>query len=449
MPARTWLLWLAAFLVAALPAVGRADAPTKPDHPNILLIVADDLGWNDVSYHGSEIKTPVLDRLAKEGVQLDRFYVYPTCSPTRACLLSGRNAARYGILGPLDGSTPKLHLPLETKTLPKLLKERGYTTGLVGKWHLGGRNEYGPLKQGFDSFYGYLHGQVDQYSHVSWDGDPIWLRGDKPIEDKGHATDLFAREASAFLRQNRDRPFFLELAFSVPHYPLQDEPEWLAKYESIADKDRRTYAAMVSHMDDAIGKVLAVLDETKLRDNTLVLFTSDNGGQQDWNQTRYKGQHGPYKTLGDNRPLRGWKGSLYEGGVRVVALAHWPGRLKPGVLKGVADACDFYPTIAGLTGAAAPESLHLDGIDLWPALVGKQELPPRTFWWNVGAQAGILDGDYKLIRRLRVKPGEKEPMPELYNLVKDPLEKENLAAAEPKIVSRLRDKLDAELQKKE
>src|SRR5262249_30244299 len=161
---------------------------------------------------------------------------------------------------------------------------------LVGKWHLGGRNEFGPLKQGFDSFYGYLHGQVDQYSHVSWDGDPIWLRGEKPIEDEGHATDLFAREASAFLRQNRDRPFFLELAASGHHSPVQDDPEWLAKYEKpIAEKDRRTYAAMVSHLDDVIGKVLAVLDETKRRDNTLVLFTSDNGGQQDWNQTRYKG----------------------------------------------------------------------------------------------------------------------------------------------------------------
>jgi arylsulfatase A-like enzyme len=435
---------LAAFLVALVPSMGWA-----ADRPNVLLIVADDLGWNDVSYHGSEIKTPVLDRLAKEGVQLDRFYVYPTCSPTRACLLSGRNAGHYGILGPIDGSNPKLHLPLDTKTLPKLLKERGYTTGLVGKWHLGGSNEFGPLKQGFDSFYGYLHGQVDQYSHVSWDGDPIWQRGDKNIDDQGHATDLFAREAAAFLRHNRDRPFFLELAFSVPHYPLQDEPEWLAKYEkTIADKDRRTYAAMVAHMDDAIGKVLAVLDETKVRGNTLVLFTSDNGGQQDWNSVRYKGKHGPYKTLGDNRPLRGWKGQLYEGGVRVVALAHWPGRLRPGVLKGVAHACDFYPTVAGLTGEAAPASLRLDGIDLWPALTGKEELPPRTFWWNIGSHAGILDGDYKLIRRLRLKAGEKEPAPELYNLARDPLEKEDLAAAEPKTVGRLRDKL-GELQKKE
>lgn len=439
------------FLIAQLRTTHAADSRK----PNIVLIVADDLGWNDVSYHNSpDLKTPVLDRLARQGVQLDRFYVYPSCSPTRACLLSGRNASRFAIPGPIGIDGGKSHLPLDSVTLPKLLKQRGYATALVGKWHLGATNEVGPRKFGFDYFYGYPHGQVDQFTHESWDLDPIWQRNEESIKDDGHATDLFAREACDFIRthagvgKKSSPPFFLELCFSVPHYPLQDTEEWLAKYAHIADPDRRTYAAMVSHMDEAVGRVVAALDQAKVRGNTLVLFTSDNGGQRDWLVSgRYGGKHGMYRTLGNNAPLRGWKVDLYEGGVRVVAFANWPGKLQPGVMKGVATACDFYPTIAALTGAPASGDLQREGMDLWPALQGRANIGPRTFHWDVGSHVGMLDGDYKLIRRVRGKLSPGEEAVELYNLAIDPLEQRNLATTASDVAARLQAKLAAELQR--
>lgn len=449
--------WVALVVAAAgfVPGLlSHAAGPSAEEaaRPNVVLIVADDLGWRDVGYHGSEIRTPVLDRLAAESVRFDRWYVYPTCSPTRACLLSGRNAARFGIKGPVRVGSP-LGLPASTTTLAELLKQRGYATALVGKWHLGAGPGTVPRKQGFDEFYGYLHGQVDHYTHLFSAGEPIWLRNETLIREQGHATDLFTREAVAFIRKHvgvRRRPFFLDLSFSVPHYPVQADPAWYAMYERrIADKERRGVAAMVSHMDAAVGRVLAALDETGVRDNTLVVFTSDNGGQQSWPHTKYGGRHGPYRRLGDNSPLRGWKGELYEGAVRVVGMAHWRGRLKPGVLKGVAHAVDLFPTVAGRTGGPAPASLRLEGIDLWPALTGRSQLPLRTFHWDVGGRVGLLDGDYKLIliRRARMDRKLGEPPVALFNLAKDPLEKRNLAPSDPARAARLQAKLAAELRR--
>ena len=417
----------------------------KQRPPNLVLIVADDLGWNDVGFHGSEIKTPVLDRMAREGVELQRFYVYPTCSPTRACLLTGRNASRFGIPGPIS-ITSKRAVPLDTKTLAEALKERGYATALVGKWHLGASNEVGPRRQGFDYFYGYLHGQVDQYRHYSKTDFPIWQRNERLIKDKGHATDLFARESARFIRRQRKRPFFLCLSFSVPHYPVQDEPKWIQMYEkTIPDKDRRGYAAMVSHMDDAIGKLLETLKSAGVADHTLVLFISDNGGQKDWQDTLYGGRHGPYQRLGDNRPLRGWKGQLYEGGVRAVAVAYWPGKLKPGKLSGVAHAFDVYPTVLSLTEKPAAASLRLDGISIWAALSGQAKLPRRSFHWNVGSHTALLDGDWKLIRRERGELRAGERPVELYHLADDPLEQRNLAREAAPTVRRLSRALDQQL----
>src|SRR5215208_4081611 len=409
----------AACFVPGLLSHAAVPAAQGAARPNVVLIVADDLGWRDVGYHGSEIRTPVLDRLAAESVRFDRWYVYPSCSPTRACLLTGRNAARFGIKGPIRKGSP-LGLPASAITLAELLKQRGYATALVGKWHLGGGPGTVPRQQGFDYFYGYLHGQVDHYTHRYWRDEPIWLRNETLIHEEGHATDLFTREAVGFIRKHggaRRRPFFLDLSFSVPHYPVQDDPAWYAMYEkSIADKDRRGVAAMVSHMDAAVGRVLAALDETGVRDNTLIVFTSDNGGQKNWLEPVFSGKHGPYHHLGDNSPLRGWKNDLYEGGVRVVGLAHWRGLLKPGVLKGVAHIVDLFPTVAGRTGGPAPAALRLDGIDLWPALTGRSRLPPRTFHWDVGSRVGLLDGDYKLIRGVHSAWQLGQPPVELYNL---------------------------------
>jgi arylsulfatase A-like enzyme len=203
---------------------------------------------------------------------------------------------------------------------------------------------------------------------------------------------------------------------------------------------------MVSHMDDAVRRVLRTLDETGVRGNTLVLFMSDNGGQRDWQQTRYGGKHGPYARLGDNRPLRGWKGDLYEGGVRVVGLVNWRGRLEPRTVREVVTACDFYPTIAGLTGPAPPASPRLDGIDVWQALTGAGPLPPRTFYWNVGSHAGILHGGHKLIRRVRGSPAAGEKPVQLFDLAADPLEQREVSAAMPARVAELQAMLDRELE---
>jgi len=434
-------------LGAASPVLGQArcDRPVA-DRPNILLLVADDLGYNDVGYHGAQIRTPVIDRLAREGVRLEWHYVYPTCSPARACLLAGRNAARYGILSPIGVGPDAPHLPLAVRTLPELLRERGYATGLVGKWHLGAAIEYGPLRQGFDEFYGYLHGQVDQFSHESRDLEPIWLRNESPVEEPGHATDLFAREAVDFIARHSGRPFFLEVAFSVPHYPLQVDDRWAAPYQrTIAHPERRLYAGMVAQMDHAVGRIVGALDERGIRRNTLIVFLSDNGGQKEWRNQAYGGRHGPYQRLGDNNPLRGWKGELYEGGVRVVAFANWPARLCPRVVASRVVACDWFPTIARLAGCRLNGSLRLEGLDLWPALAGGCPLPARRFHWQTSREAGYLWGDWKLIRRPAGASGSAPRVEELYHLGRDPLEQRNLAETMPGLAAQLAAALDAEL----
>ncbi|UCE08380.1 MAG: sulfatase-like hydrolase/transferase, partial [bacterium] len=274
--------------------------------PNILLMVADDAGWRDVGYHDSEIKTPNIDRLSRTGVELNQFYVCPTCSPTRASLLSGRGASRFNILGPIAGKSEKA-LPGDTITLAELLRRGGYTTAITGKWHLGLKPEKGPRRYGFEYTYGYLHGQIDQYTHHYKYGDRSWHRNDTFIDEEGHATDLITNEAIKYIREYRDRnkPFFLYVPFSVPHFPLQEEDKWIVPYkDSIENESRRVFAASMTHMDYAIGLLLKTLEDEHLTENTIVIFLSDNGGQENWLDTedQYGGKHGPNDRLGDNRP---------------------------------------------------------------------------------------------------------------------------------------------------
>jgi arylsulfatase A-like enzyme len=404
---------------------GNIERAGRAERPNIVLIVADDLGWNDVGFHGSEIRTPRLDALARTSVVLNQFYVFPTCSPTRAALLTGRNPSRFGILGPL-GLDPKSSLPLATVTLADLLTDAGYATGHVGKWHLGPTFDFGPRQQGFQSAYGYLHGQIDQYKHHYKTLDKSWFRDETFIDEPGHATDLLAREATRFIEQHRERPFFLYLAFSVPHYPLQEDESWVQPYgKTIEHKDRRLNAAAVTHMDDAIGHVIDTLDRIDVRRQTLVIFTSDNGGQKDWLATDYGGEHGPNERLGDNRPLRDWKGSVYEGGIRVPAIVHWPGRLKPTVCNSVLCATDIFPTIAGLIGTPLEPELKLDGIDRWEAFSEEQTRRVHPIYWNTGAQKAIRVGDWKLVESRRTQSNE------LFDLRTDPFETHDRAVGEP------------------
>ncbi|HVR83911.1 MAG TPA: sulfatase-like hydrolase/transferase [Planctomycetota bacterium] len=430
--------WAAAMaaLVSLLACGGPSAGPraaTRP--PNVLVLVADDIGWNDVGYQGSEIHTPVLDRLAFSGVRLGRHYVYPTCSPTRAGLLTGRNASRFGIHGPISDRSAD-SLPPGTLTLARLLKDRGYATGLSGKWHLGLRPETGPRQYGFDESYGYFHGQIDPLTHRYKNGDRTWHRNDTFIDEAGHATDLIAAEAVRFVQARKEEPFFLYVAFSVPHHPLVEADDWLRPYsDTIKDPSRRLYAASITHMDAAIGSIVEALEKKGCLDETVILFTSDNGGQRDYSSaTEYEGRYGPYPTLGDNRPLRGWKGDLYEGGIRIPAFVHWRGHLAPAQVDQPVSCLDWLPTFGALAGSPMPKEARIEGRDVWPLLTNaRRPAPPRTLYWNVGNASAVMAGDWKLI-----VSRSRAPATELYDLAKDPEEKRDLAAQNPAKVEELK-----------
>ena len=440
---------LAGLVGCCVTAGGTSRAAAAETRPNVIVIVSDDQGWNDIGYHGSEIRTPHLDRLAKAGVRLSQYYVYPTCSPTRAGSLAGRNPSRYRILGPIGGKS-RHHLPTETVTLADTLGAAGYHTAISGKWHLGLRPEVGPRQYGFASTYGYLHGQIDPYTHRYKYGDRTWHRNDVLFEEEGHVTDLLTAEAVRVIEQERDDPFFLYVAFSVPHHPLKEPAEWEKPYHDvIADRWRRLFAASVTHMDAGIGRMVDALERTGQTNNTLIVFTSDNGGQQSWGapESMYEGRYEAHTTLGDNSPLRGWKGSVYEGGVRVPAFVTWPGTLQPGELKAPASMLDWYPTIAGFCGVPLEAKLDLDGRNLGPLLrqPGTAAGSPRQFYWHTGRSSAVRSGNLKLIVH-RGRAGKADSS-ELFNIAEDRLEQRDLAKEQPETVARLRKLLEAELRR--
>ncbi len=423
-------------LAALLLLSGCAAGPPQdaPAPPSFVIVIADDLGWRDVGWHGSEIKTPHLDRLSGEGVRLERHYVYPTCSPTRAGILTGRNPSRFEISGPIGGRSEQV-LPAEAMTLARALRDRGYATGLSGKWHLGLRPESGPRRYGFDRSYGYLHGQIDPYTHLYKNGDRSWHRNDAFLDEEGHATDLIAAEAVRFVEANARKPFLLWVAFSVPHHPLQEPAEWTDPYkESIADPWRRLFAASVTHMDAAIGRIAAALEGSGIDRRTIFLFTSDNGGQKSYSsQTEYDGRYEPHLTLGDNRPLRGWKGQLYEGGVRVPSFVRWPGVLKPAALEAPVSLLDWFPTILARAGGTVDPAWKVEGRDVWPLLSGAGPAPPFRLHWETGGTAGIVEGDWKLI-----VPQRPAGAAELFDLAGDRKEEREVSAAQAARAEELR-----------
>lgn len=423
-----------------------ASAAEDARRPNILFILADDLGWADIGYHDSDIRTPHLDRLAGEGLRLNQHYVYPTCSPTRVALLSGRFPSRFGVLGPL-GSTTKMRG--EDALLTHGLLKLGYRTHISGKWHIGETPEHRPLGYGFDTSYGYLRGQIDPYTHRYKFGDHVtWHRNDQFIEERGHVTDLITEEAIRVIESAGQEPFFLYVAHHSPHYPLNEPPKWIAPYEkTIDDVWRRHFAAAVTHLDDGVGKILEALEKAGLRKNTLIIFSSDNGGQQDWSapETQYNGRYAAHTTLGNNQPLRGWKGSLYEGGIRVPAFVNWPGHVSAGdVFDRPIHIVDWLPTLIHAAGGDPARHQAAEGIDLWAALLGRStNLPPRVMYWKTRSASAVRQGGWKLIER---RGGDRR---ELFDLDHDPLEKSNLADKEPARVrqlSALLERLSAEDQ---
>ena len=433
---RTLCLLLA--WVAAWPAA----AQTAP-RPNIVLIVSDDQGWKDVGFHGSDIATPHLDKLAAGGARLEAFYAQPMCTPTRAALMTGRYPHRYGLQTLVIPSNARYGLPTDEKLLPAVLREAGYRSAIFGKWHLGHADrKYWPLQRGFDRQYGALLGEIDYFTHTAH-GVRDWFRQEKPLKQSGYATELIGDEAVGWLRQQQaGLPFFMYLAFTAPHAPYQAPQRLLQRYAHIADPSRRAYAAMITSMDEQIGRVVATLDAKGLRDNTLIVFHSDNGGTRDARFTGEVDMSGATMPP-DNGPWRNGKGSLYEGGVRVVALANWPGPIPAGtVVDAPIHAVDLLPTFAALAGASLAGTKPLDGVNQWAAIAEGRPSARNEVVIDVEPfRAALREGDYKLIW-VATLPSRVE----LYDLKADPGEKNNLAAAQPERVARMQARLQAQAQ---
>ena len=421
--------------LSAMLLLGATDLAHGADgKPNILYIVADDLGWKDVGFHGAEIKTPHLDQLAEGGARLEQFYAQPMCTPTRACLMTGRYPFRYGLQTAVIAANHKYGLPTDEWLLPQALQEAGYRTAIIGKWHLGHADrKYWPKQRGFDYQYGPLIGEIDYFKHESG-GVLDWFRNNEPLKEEGYSTTLIGNEAVKLINgHDPHTPLYLYLTFNAPHSPYQAPPEYVDRYQNIADPTRRTYAGMVSAMDDQIGRVVAALDQKRMRDNTLIVFQSDNGGTRN---ALFAGEVdvSKLKIPCDNGPYREGKGTLYEGGTRVVALANWPGHIKPGTtVTELIHVVDMYPTLAALAGASTAKCQPLDGMDVWKTVSAGAPSPRTEIVYNLEPfRAGIRQGDWKLIWRT--------PLPasiELYNIAQDSSEKKNLAAEQPDKVAAL------------
>ncbi|MCW9705297.1 sulfatase-like hydrolase/transferase [Fodinibius salsisoli] len=422
-----------------------SDDSQQTQRPNILVIMADDAGWNDVGYHGSEIETPNIDSMASSGVALSRFYVAPTCSPTRAAFLTGMPASRMGIVVPISGRSKKA-LPDSITTLPQALQQAGYQTALMGKWHLGLTTESGPGAYGFDYSYGFLHGQIDQYTHNYKNGDASWYKNGKLIDEEGHATDLITQEAIDWLSQKRDQnsPFFLQVAYSAPHTPLQEEEKWKERYQGvISDTSRLDYAAAMTHMDHGIGQLIATLKKEGLEENTLVLFMSDNGAQEEWvPDWQYDGKFGPNRTLGSNQPYRGWKTSNYEGGIRVPAVLYWDGQLNQGAFNKLVNVTDLMPTFLALAGVDT-QPCSIEGRNIWPQVSGQDQdyEKEREVYIRGHLQESFITQGWKIIR---TRHPDEEPDYELYQLAEDPQEINNVMDKYPKKVAGMKKRLEQE-----
>lgn len=421
-----YLFILAAWLALQLSA-------SAADKPNIVFIVGDDMGYADVGFHGcKDIPTPHLDKLAASSVRFTNGYVTgPYCSPTRAGLLTGRYQQRFGHEFNPGGAMQGM--PVGEQTIADRLGAAGYKTALVGKWHLGSQSDMHPQARGFQQFFGFLGGAHDYFA------DQGILRGKEQITEEAYLTDAFAREAVAFIEQNKANPFFLYLAFNAVHTPLQADDPRLQKFASIENKQRRTYAAMMSAMDDGIGLVLAKLQAAGLEKNTLVCFISDNGGPT---------MPGVTINGSSNAPLRGSKRTTLEGGIRVPFLVSWPGTIEPGKFEQPAIQLDLHATALVAAGVQTTPAMKLDGVNLLPHLRGEAKAPPHdALYWRFGPQTAIRVGDYKLVRYdtaadLTGKPPTTSPA-KLYNLQDDIGETKDLAADMPEKVKELQAQWDA------
>jgi arylsulfatase A-like enzyme len=419
--------------------VSRADDA----RPNVVFLLADDLGRHDCGFMGgTDIRTPHLDKLAKAGTVLDAFYVQPVCSPTRAALMTGRYPMRHGLQVGVVRPWAQYGLPLEERTLASALKDAGYATAVVGKWHLGHfAPDYLPTRRGFDHQYGHYNGQIDYYTHMR-DGGFDWHRDDKAARDEGYSTHLIAKDAVKFVQEHAGKkPFFLYVPFNAVHAPHQVPPEYLKPYEGKLKGERLKYAGMLAAMDDAVGQIADAVEKAGARKNTLFVFSSDNGGPQPGVVT-------------DNGKFRAGKGTLYEGGVRVAAFATWDGHIKAGgTLTEPLHMVDWFPTLVKLCGAKAEQKLPLDGLDLWPTLTAGKPSPHDAILLNTTPNTGAVRvRDWKLVVRTGTDDPDGGTVPkkkdakdalELFNLKDDPHEKTNLAEKHPERLKELQATLAA------
>lgn len=436
--------------------------------PNIIIILADDLGYGELSCQNpqTDIPTPHIDSIAKNGMRCTQAYVTaPNCSPSRAGMLTGRIPTRFGYENNPTGAKnelPEFGIPVQETTIAELLQDHGYTTGLIGKWHLGGTARYHPTRHGFDEFFGFTHeghffvpppyrgvttmlrrkalpenkrgrwtskdGRTIYTTHMrhsepDYDANNPIIRGGQPVEEQAYLTDALTREAVSFITRHHDRPYFLYLAYNAVHSPLQGADTYMAKFAHLPDIHRRIFAAMLANLDDGVGEVLQAVRSTNQEEDTLIVFLSDNGG--------------PTRELTScNLPLRGEKGQMYEGGLRVPFMMQWKGHLPANKLyHHPVSSMDLFATAAAM--AEIPSPSNIDGIDLFPFLNGSKEgRPHQTFFWRQRTRTAYRDGDWKIV-------GEKRKRPihdwELYNLAEDLTESNNLAAKHPDKLRELRE----------
>lgn len=419
------------------------------NQPNVVFIMADDLGNADLGYRGGEVKTPNIDKLATEGVRLESFYGMPVCTPSRAALMTGRYPMRLGLQTLVIFPSHTYGLPTDERTLPQALKDAGYQTYMVGKWHLGHADKkYWPQNRGFDHFYGNLVGEVNYFTRERG-GMIDWQRNGEFIKEEGYYTNLIGNEAVRLIQeQDPSKPFFLYFASMAPHAPYQVPEEYQKRYPQIQDKQRREYCAMISCLDDEVSRIIAALDKKGLRDNTIILFASDNGGatsgmfasgskSKEEREHEEGGIDQSAKAPASNGQFRGGKGGLYEGGIRVPAFVNWPGRLKPAVVNEPVHMVDVMPTLLGLAGGAGSPDHSTDGRDIWPVLAEGKPTPHEDVLINVEAFRGaVRKGDWKLVK-IALLPGKTE----LFNLADDPGETKNVADQHPDIVRDLEARL--------
>src|SRR5215468_8384315 len=413
-------------------------ADTKP---NIVHIVADDLGWKDVGFNGcTDIKTPNIDALAAGGAKFTQFYTEPMCTPTRAALMTGRYPFRYGLQTIVIPTSADYGLDTNEWLMPQCLGKAGYKTAIIGKWHLGHADKkYWPMQRGFDYQYGAMIGELDYFTHDEH-GVLDWFRNNEPVRETGYTTTLIGRDAARLIEEHdTSTPLYLYLAFNAVHTPYQAPKEYVDRFPNIADPTRRTYAGMVAAMDEQVGRVVAALDTRKMRDNTLIVFHSDNGGTRDAMFAGVIADMSKIKIPCDNGPYRDGKGTLYEGGTRVAAFANWPGHIRPGTVDALIHVVDFYPTLTALAGASTAKSKPLDGVNVWETIANGAPSPRTEIVYNVEPfRASLRQGDWKLVWKT-ILPFNVE----LYNIAEDPYEKNNLADAHPDKVLGMQQRVEA------